>query len=189
MAKISILKISDSYPESYWFKSKILTGQDSIFLKTGNEITEEMVIEFALASKVSIVRLLKYDFFFSDGPDFISPRFHQLLLKEKVSGVQFLDANVFIAGKKYEGYKVFNVTSAHSVFDKEKSKSRPLLSYLPDGPQTYTEIVLRDDVDLVVDVFRSEESFTTVLVSARVRELCELNKVRGLQFIDRFSRA
>lgn len=189
MAKISILKIFQSYPERYWFKHKILTGQDSISLKAGMEITEALKIEFSLISKVSVDALLKYDFFFSDGPNFISPRFHQLLLKAQVSGIQFLDADVFIAGKKYEGYKVFNVTSKHSVFDKEKSKSQPLLSYLPEGPQIYTEIVLRDDVDLVVDAFRAEEDFTTVLVSARVRELCELNKVRGLQFIDRFSRA
>lgn len=110
-----------------------------------------------------------------------------MLLKAQVSGIQFLDADVFIAGKRYEGYKIFNVTSKHSVFDKEKSKSRPIVSYLPDGPKIYNEIVLRDDVELVVDVFRAEEDFTVVLVSERVRELCELNKVRGLQFIDRLS--
>lgn len=187
MAKFSILKIFEYYPERYWFKHEMLTGQDSISLKTGMEITEELKIEFTLTSKVSVDALLKYDFFFSSGPNFISPRFHQLLLKAQVSGIQFLDADVFIAGKRYEGYKIFNVTSKHSVFDKEKSKSRPIVSYLPDGPKIYNEIVLRDDVDLVVDVFRAEEDFTVVLVSARVRELCELNKVRGLQFIDRLS--
>ncbi|MCD5988865.1 hypothetical protein K3169_07520 [Pseudomonas phytophila] len=187
MAKFSILKIFEYYPERYWFKHEMLAGQDSISLKTGMEITEELKIEFTLTSKVSVDALLKYDFFFSSGPNFISPRFHQLLLKAQVSGIQFLDADVFIAGKRYEGYKIFNVTSKHSVFDKEKSKSRPIVSYLPDGPKIYNEIVLRDDVELVVDVFRAEEDFTVVLVSERVRELCELNKVRGLQFIDRLS--
>lgn len=77
MAKIFILKISESYPESYWFKSKILTGQDSILLKTGVEVNEELLIEFTLTSRASIDKVLKYDFFSATdlillAPDFIS---------------------------------------------------------------------------------------------------------------------
>ncbi|UFI43849.1 imm11 family protein [Pseudomonas savastanoi] len=189
MAKIFILKISESYPESYWFKSKILTGQDSILLKTGVEVNEELLIEFTLTSRASIDKVLKYDFFFSDGPNFISSRLHQLLLDAKIMGVQFLDADIYMGGKKYDGYKVFNITSTLSVFDKEKSKSEPILSYLPDGPQKYTEIFLRDDIDMLVDVFRADEDFTTMLASARFKEICELNEVRGLEFKKSLSKA
>lgn len=62
MAKFSILKIFEYYPERYWFKHEMLAGQDSISLKTGMEITEELKIEFTLTSKVSVDALLKYDF-------------------------------------------------------------------------------------------------------------------------------
>ncbi len=63
MVKIFILKISESYPESYWFKSKILTGQDSILLKTGVEVNEKLLIEFTLTSKASLDKIRQYDFF------------------------------------------------------------------------------------------------------------------------------
>ncbi|SFH97740.1 hypothetical protein SAMN05444062_1271 [Pseudomonas syringae] len=189
MAKIFIINISSSYPESYWFKSKVLTGQDPIFLQKGMEIGENVLVEFTSASRASTNGILKYDFFFSDGPNFISPRLHKLLLEANVSGVQFFDANVYIAGKKYEGYKFFNPNSRLSAFDKEKSKNKPLVSCLPDGPKIYTEIFLKDDLDIGVDVFRAEEDFTTILATARVKDLCEINKVRGLQFKEHILKA
>ncbi|RMM92136.1 imm11 family protein [Pseudomonas savastanoi] len=189
MAKIFIINISSSYPESYWFKSNVLTGQDPILLKKGMEISEDVLVEFTSTSRASTNGILKYDFFFSDGPNFISPRFHKLLLEANVSGVQFFDANVYISGKKYEGYKFFIPTSRLSAFDKEKSKNEPLVSYLPDGPKIYTEIVLKDDVDIGVDIFRAEEDFTTILATARVKDLCEINKVRGLQFKEHILKA
>ncbi|WP_147465498.1 imm11 family protein [Pseudomonas syringae group genomosp. 3] len=92
-------------------------------------------------------------------------------------------------GKKFDGYKVFNITSKLSAFDEEKSRSEPILSYLPDGHQKYTEIFLKDDIDIVVDIFRADEDFTTMLASARVKNICELNEVRGLQFKDEISKA
>ncbi|EFW81525.1 hypothetical protein PsgB076_06812 [Pseudomonas savastanoi pv. glycinea str. B076] len=63
------------------------------------------------------------------------------------------------------------------------------MSYLPDGPKIYTEIVLKDDVDIGVDIFRAEEDFTTILATARVKDLCEINKVRGLQFKEHILKA
>lgn len=182
MAKIFLLKIADYYPESYWFKSKVLTGQDPICLKKGEEIKECLRVEFVLDKKVSVSEVLEYDFLFSDGPNFISPKLHGLLAGENIRGIQFFDADVILRGARYDGYKVLNFTSKKKAFNEVESRREPLLSYLPEGPQVYTEIVLKEDLELDVEIFRAEEDFTTILAVSRVRDLCEFNNVRGLQF-------
>jgi hypothetical protein len=48
--------------------------------------------------------------------------------------------------------------------------------------QKNTEIVLRSDLLFSLDMFRSSESFTTILTVNRVKELPELNKIVGVQF-------
>ncbi|WP_205869977.1 hypothetical protein [Pseudomonas viridiflava] len=184
MAKIFLIKISDAYPESYWFRCNILTGQDPIILKKGKHLDEDLSIEFRVGSKSSVERILKYDFLFSDGPNFISPRFHQLLLDCNVTGVQFFDAKVYIGDAKYDGYKALNITSKSKAFDGSKSKSEPLLSYLPEGPKLYTEIVLKENIDPSGDIFRAEEDFTSMLAVARIKEICEANHICGLQFVE-----
>ncbi|WP_342366182.1 imm11 family protein [Pseudomonas eucalypticola] len=129
----------------------------------------------------------KYDFYFSDGPNFISPRLHALMLESKVSGVQFFDADVYIGGVLQEGYKVINITSKMSAFDSEKSKSKPLLSYLPEGPRTYTDIFPKQDLTPDRDIFRATEAFTTILVVDRVKELIERNRVLGVKVVSEIS--
>ncbi|MNJ34935.1 hypothetical protein D3C77_296620 [compost metagenome] len=46
------------------------------------------------AQKISASKLLAYDFFFSDGPNLISPRLHELMVQENISGVQFIGAEL-----------------------------------------------------------------------------------------------
>ncbi|EFW80458.1 hypothetical protein PsgB076_13014 [Pseudomonas savastanoi pv. glycinea str. B076] len=48
-------------------------GEDPILLKKGMEISEDVLVEFTSTSRASTNGILKYDFFFSDGPNFISP--------------------------------------------------------------------------------------------------------------------
>lgn len=185
MVKTFIMQISDTYPESYWFKSKVLTGQDSIELKTGTEVNGNWALEFRLDKRVSLDRVLGFDFLFSDGPNFISPRLYDILVGSNISGLQYIDADIYIEGKKYKGYKVLNITNRLAAFDAENSRCEPLLSYISDGPKKYTEIVLNKDISPAVDMFRAEEDFTVMLAVERVKLLFESNQIVGVQFKDR----
>lgn len=188
MDKTYVVQISDAYPESYWFKCKVLTGQDPIALKTGAKVNGDWVLEFRLDKRVSVARVLGFDILFSDGPNFISPRLYDVLVGADVSGLQFIDARVYINEKEYKGYKVLNFVNKLAAFDEDKSKSEPLLSYIPDGPRKYTDIVLKESFSPVFDMFRAEEDFTIVLAVERVKLLFDSHQVLGVQFKERVVR-
>lgn len=189
MANKYILSISDNYPESYWFKCKVGGGVDGSIFKEGVSIGEPPEVEFVNEKKVSIPRLMEYDFLYSDGPNLISPRLYQLLAEACITGVQFIDAQVIIAGQRYDGYKIFNVTSRAAVFDKDESIGEPLISYLPDGPKYYKKIVLNEGVELNFDIVRAAEQFTTIIASKKLAELCNSHEIIGLKFVEDFSEA
>ncbi|WP_349975514.1 hypothetical protein [Pseudomonas sp. WHRI 8519] len=182
MADNYILCISDDYPESYWLKAKVLSGEDSSIFKEGLVVTDSVVVRFESAKGISARKLLEYDFFFSDGPNLISPRLYELMVKEGVSGVQFIDAELVVSGVSYAGYKLFNVVTTSPVFDLKGSESEPLLSYLPDGPRWFTKIVLAEGADLSSDIIRAEEDIATIVVAARVKTIFEKNNICGVQF-------
>lgn len=182
MAKNFILSIAEDYPESYWLKIKMLSGGDSGIFKEGVAVGNDIKVYFEGSKKVNTAKLLSYDFFFSDGPNLISPRLHELMCQEGITGVQFVDADLVLGGKSHAGYKVFNVIGSSSAFDMQKSISEPLLSYMPDGPRWFTKIVLNDETELSSDVVRAEEESATIVVTARVKSIFESNSVRGLQF-------
>ena len=182
MANNYILSISDDYPESYWLKAKVLSGEDSSIFKEGLVVTKSVIVRFESAKRISAAKLLAYDFFFSDGPNLISPRLYELMIKEGISGVQFIDAGLIVSGVSYAGYKIFNVVTRSAVFDLEKSESEPLLSYLPDGARWYSKIVLAEGANLPSDIVRAEEEIATIVVAARVKTIFEKNNICGLQF-------
>ena len=182
MVSVFIMQISDNYPERFWFKSKVLSGQDPIEIKKGQELVGEWCVEFRLERKASIAAVKKYDIYFSDGPNFISPRLHQLLLESGVSGVQFLDANVYFGDELQKDYKVLNITKKIQSFDPLKSKSQLIMNYLPNGPKKYTSIVPLQDLCPEVEIFRAEEAFTTILVAERVKDLFVQANVKGVVF-------
>jgi len=181
VAENFVLYISDDYPESYWLKAKVLTGEDPGIFKEGVVVSDAVRVVFECSKKISIKKLLDYDFFYSDGPNLVSPRLHELMKREKISGVQFIDAELVLKGTVHAGYKIFNVIDASPAFDLSKSISEPLLSYLPNGPQWYSKIVLSDKLNLSSDIVRAEEDNTTIVVNARVKSLFENNAVRGLE--------
>ncbi|WP_256592172.1 hypothetical protein [Pseudomonas sp. CC120222-01a] len=125
---------------------------------------------------------MTYDFFFSDGPNLISPRLHELINREGISGVQFVDADLVLGGVSHAGYKVFNVIGKSPTFNLKESISEPLLSYMPDGPRWFSKIVLDGEAELSSDVVRAEEETATIVVTARVKSIFESNSIRGLQF-------
>ena len=182
MAKNFILTISKDYPESYWLKMKMPSGRDRGMFKRGLVIDEKMELFFEAPKKASLSRLLSYDFFFSDGPNLISPRLYKLMEGEGVSGVQFLDASLILGEKSFPGYKVFNVVSISRALDLEKSVSEPLISTMPDGPRWFRKVVLDDDLELSSDIVRAEEEIANIIVKERVKIIFESHSVRGLRF-------
>lgn len=182
MAKNFILTISKDYPESYWLKmKKSYTGDRGIF-KRGLVIEEAVEIFFEASKKVSFSKMLDYDFFFSDGPNLISPRLYELMRKEEISGVQFLDANLVVGEKSFPGYKVFNVISVSRALDLERSVSEALISTMPDGPRWFRNVVLDDELELASDIVRAEEEIANIVVRARVKTIFERHSIRGLRF-------
>ena len=69
VAKNFILSISDDYPESYWLKIKMLSGEDSGVFKEGVAVSKDLKICFEGSKRVSTSKLLGYDFLYSDGPN------------------------------------------------------------------------------------------------------------------------
>jgi hypothetical protein len=182
VTKNFILSIAKYYPESYWLKIKMLSGGNSSVFKEGVVVGRGVKVCFEGAKRVSASKLLAYDFFFSDGPNLISPRLHELMMREDISGVQFVDADLVLGGVSHSGYKVFNVVGRSPAFNLEESISEPLLSYMPDGPRWFGKIVLDDQAKLSDDIVRAEEESATIVVTARVKAIFERNSIRGIQF-------
>ncbi|GLO11386.1 hypothetical protein PPUJ20005_53580 [Pseudomonas putida] len=135
VAKKFILSISDDYPESYWLKIKMLSGEDSGVFKEGVAVSKDLKICFEGSKRVRASKLLGCDFLYSDGPNLISPRLYELTRAENISGVQYVDADLLIGEVSYAGYKVFNVIDKSPAFNLKESIGEPLLSYMPDGPK------------------------------------------------------
>ena len=68
MAKNFILSISDDYPESYWLKTKMLSGEDSGIFKECVVVSKDIKVCFEGPKRVSTSKLLSYDFFSVTGP-------------------------------------------------------------------------------------------------------------------------
>ncbi|WP_144936190.1 imm11 family protein [Pseudomonas alabamensis] len=182
MHKNYVLTISEDYPESYWLKMEILSAEDPIIFSGGAPIEKDVKVRFEAAKKVSTERLLAYDFFYADGAKLISPRLCELMMREDISGVQFIDAELVVGGRVQFGYKLLHITRIVPAFDLEKSFSRPLLNYIPEGPKWFEAIVLKENCELPNDIIRAEEQTTTIVVNSRVKSIFESNNVRGVSF-------
>ncbi|PIT14809.1 hypothetical protein [Snodgrassella alvi] len=176
------LKISDNYSDSYWFEYE-QSEFSNIDLIQGKKIRLDNPLNFELKKKVSEKKLLSFDYFLSDGPDFISPRLATLLADNKdfLKDVQLLDANVVINGKNYSGFKVLNILRMLSCIDMDKSDSVPILDHLPDGPKRFTQIVFRNDVIEDFYMARCLEYKYCVVISEKLRQLFIENNVKGIE--------
>ena len=177
------LKLTDDYPDSYWFQFK--KEEISIVdLMQCQEIHSKNPLIFTLNKKISEKRLLSYNIFSSDGPDFISPRLATLLEnnEEFVKEVQLLDATVIINGQSHYGFKVFNPLHFLSCIDMDKSESRPLLSYLPDGPKSFTKMVFRQDITEDFWMARCLEDEACIVISDKLKQFCIENNIKDIVF-------
>ena len=179
------LKLTDDYPDSYWFQFK--KEEISIVdLMQCQEIHSKNPLIFTLNKKISEKRLLSYNIYSSDGPDFISPRLATLLEnnEEFVKEVQLLDATVIINGQSHYGFKVFNPLRSISCIDTDKSESMAMLTSQPDGPRLFTKIVLRQDITEDFWMARSEEAASCIVISDKLRQLLIDNHIKGINLKD-----
>ncbi|WP_237772770.1 hypothetical protein [Pseudomonas putida] len=176
------MTISDEYPEGHWLKMRVLSGQDSGIFKEGVVVDKDIKVCFEVGERVSASRLLAYDFFFGDGPNLISPRLHKLMIRENISGVQFVDADLVLNGESHAGYKILNVIDRSPAFNLKESVSEPLLSYMPDGPRWFSKVILDDNTYLSSDIVRAKEESATIVATARVKSVFESNSICGVQF-------
>lgn len=141
------LRIASDYPNSYWFEYQHPDISGSAFSQCKSIETNEGCF-FSLKSKVSEKALPAYDFYYSDGPVFLSPRLSSLISYHDVfrTDVQLIDATVSINETQHRGYKIVNILREVSCIDMESSESQPILSYLPHGPRMFSKIVFKESV-------------------------------------------
>ena len=170
-----------NYPDSYWFQydSTVVANYEFIECK---EIQTNKPLVFKLEKKVSEKRLLSYDFFFSDGPDFISPRLANLLSNNQdfLHDVQLIEATIIVNGHSYSDYKVLNILRLISCIDINKSEYIPLLESLPDGPKEFYKMVFKENINEQFCMARCEESEGIIVISESLRQFFIKNKVKGI---------
>ena len=178
------LKLTDDYPDSYWFQFK--KEEISIVdLMQCQEIHLKNPLIFTLNKKINEKRLLSYNIFSSDGPRFISPRLATLLEnnEEFVKDVQLLDATVIINGQSYDNFKVFNILrTLSSIIDTDKSESTPALDSMPDGPRLFTNIILRQDVTEDFWIARCLDYKSCIVISDKLKQFCIENNIKDIVF-------
>ena len=170
-----------NYANRYWFEY-VSTGDDYYELLQCKKIQSNNPIVFKLKDKVSEKRLLSYDFYFSSGPDFISPRLANLLSNNQdfLHDVQLIDATITVNGHSYSGYKVLNILRLISCIDMNKSEYEPILDDYPDGPMRFFKIVFKEDINEQFCMARCEESEGIIVISESLRQFFIENKVKGI---------
>lgn len=165
--------------------TSILTYLEVLFLNV-NQLKLTRGIFFKLKSKVSDKALLAYDFYYSDGPIFISPRLASLISCHDVfrTDVQLIDATVSVNETQHQGYKIINILREVSCIDMEASESQPILSYLPNGPRKFSKIVFKENVIEDFSMARCSEYKSCIIISNEFKEFLSKNNVKGIDFAD-----
>lgn len=179
------LRIACDYPNNYWFEYEHPDISGSAFSQCKSIETYEGHF-FTFKSKVSENTLLAYDFYYSDGPIFISPRLASLISCHDVfrTDVQLIDATVSVNENKHQGYKIINILREVSCIDMDASESQPILSYLPNGPRKFSKIVFKENVIENFSMARCSEYKPCILISNEFKELLSNNNMKGIEFVD-----
>ena len=170
-----------NYANSYWFQYDSTVVANYEFLQC-KEIQLNKPLVFKLENKVSEKRLLSYDFYFSDGPEFISPRLANLLSNNQdfLHDVQLIEATIIVNGRSYSGYKALNFLRSISCIDMNKSEYIPLLESLPDGPKKFYKMVFKENINEQFCMARCKESIGRIVISESLRQFFIENKVKGI---------
>ena len=170
-----------NYPNSYWFQYDSTIVDLYEFLQC-KKIQSNKPLVFKLKDKVSEKRLFSYDIYFSDGPEFISPRLANLLSNNQdfLHDVQLIDATIIVNGCSHSGYKALNILRLISCIDMNKSEYIPLLESLPDGPKEFYKMVFKENINEQFCMARCEESEGRIVISESLRQFFIKNKVKGI---------
>lgn len=179
------LKIASDYPNSYWFEYKHPDISGGAFAQC-KPIDNHEGFVFLLKSKVSQESLFSYDFYFSDGPFFISPRLASLLSNDSnvMADVQLIDADVYVNKTNYHEYKIMNIIREVACIDMVKSESQPILSYLPDGPKKFSKIIFKDDTPENFSIARCKEYKSCIIVSDKFKDFILNNSIKGISLFN-----
>lgn len=91
---------------------------------------------------------------------------------------QVFDANVFVGDKSIEGYSLLNILNKVEVFDME----RCLIKKRMGAITSIEKIVYKTDNLFGHDIARNADFASHVLVSDRIKEAFEKDKIKGVEF-------
>jgi len=133
-----LLEISDNYPESYWLEYDSKSFPDPLLLKEGKavDVAEFSNIYFKANPKVSIEKVLNYDYLFSSGHDIISEKLAEVLLSSNEKAVHLIPmipTKIKHKENLYDGFYIVNYLMVKNAFDREKCECVPLIKSMPDG--------------------------------------------------------
>ncbi|WBS02555.1 hypothetical protein OU994_30680 [Pseudoduganella sp. SL102] len=179
-----VLSVSDDYPDSYWFKYDHDNSPSYLSFQSGEAVDQpKRPPLFTLDKKISIARFLGFDFLMSDGGDFISAKFADLMRNLAAGDVQIIEASVYVNGEKMNGFCIGNIANLVSCVDMEKSIYKPLLKSCPDGPIKFTRFEFIDNSLNDHKIVRCKEDPQTIVVSEDFMQACKSAGIRGVEFL------
>lgn len=179
-----VLSVSDDYPENYWFEYDHGKSPSYLSFQKGEVVSSlDTSPVFRIDRKISEKRLLQFDLFMSDGGDFVSRKFSDLLRSVAQEDVQLIEAEVYLNSQKIEGCNIPNIVHLISCVDMEKSKYKPLLKSDPDGPLKFTRFEFIENSLKSHKIVRCKEDPQTIVVSEEFVKGCESAGIQGVEFL------
>lgn len=178
------LAIDETYPESYWFKYDHQASPDYLLFQQGNAVSNlKSAPIFSLQSKISLDRLLRFDYFMSDGLPFISKRFSDLVKKIAPDDIQLIDAEVWVNKHKIEGCTVPVITNLTPCVDMKRSKFEPIFDDIPDSPIEVSFIEFIKGSLGTHLITRPKEAPTKIVVSEIFKQHLKDAEIKGVAFL------
>ncbi|GGY45250.1 imm11 family protein [Pseudoduganella albidiflava] len=179
-----VLSVSDDYPDNYYFKYDHAGSPNYLSFKSARLVGDlSLQPTFRLNGKIGIDRLMEHDFFMSDGGDFISPKFAELIRAFAPNDVQLIEATVFINNKKINRFYIANILHSVACIDMKKSIYKPLIKSDPGGPKSFTRYEFIENSLESHDIVRCKEDLETIVVSEDLVQACNRAAIKGIEFL------
>ncbi len=179
-----LLSISDNYPENLWFKYDRKVSPNHLKFKMGQVYSSETIKPvFRLNKKINNKKFAQFDWFWSDGPNFVSPRLVDYFQNQMSDDIQLIDADVWINDVLFQDYKIPNILHSIRCIDLAKSDFEFLINDESDGPKNFNKYILTNDSLGMHKICRASEQLTTIVVQESFAIDCKELKVNGLDFL------
>jgi hypothetical protein len=179
-----VTSVSENYPDSYWFEYDHDKSPDYLSFQSGSIITNiDTRPVFKLNKNISKKKLLEFDFLMSDGGDFISQKFANLIKSISPDDVQIIEADCFLNETPIGPYFIANILNIIPCADMTKSSYRPLMRNSANGPFKFTSIVFIENSLNGHLIVRCKEDPETIVVSDAFVQACKDNNIRGVAFL------